>query len=112
MGKITAAVCKCGQILLPPRDRCITCSGVTQPLEINDHGKILTFTVLYSTPEGFNSPLVLGIIELDDVPSSNNLKHPKLVCESKLPAPKLKIGLRVKVIKIDDKYYFTHANKT
>jgi len=66
MGKLTAAVCECGQVLLPPIERCITCSSPTRSLEINDKGKILTYTVLQVPPEGYNSPLILGLIQLEE----------------------------------------------
>ena len=82
MEKITASECECGQMMLPPKERCIICSGPTRPVEIDNTGKLLTYTVLQVTPEGFDPPLILGLVRLDG--------GPKLVGEGKLPEDKLR----------------------
>ena len=106
MGKLTAAVCECGQVLLPPKERCVSCSGFTEPVEIDNIGRILTYTILHVTPEGFDSPLILAMVELDGSGAGDHLRHPKLVAVGNMPEDKLKIGLEVKIKKIDDKYFF------
>ncbi len=117
MGNLEAAACSCGQVLLPPADRCPACLKHTTPLQITDTGRILTYTVLFAPPKGFNSPLILALIELE-ISNQNgldknhhHLRQPKLVCIGRLPESELTMGLRVHVEKIDDKYYFTSSKK-
>ena len=111
MGKLTAAVCSCGKVLIPPKIRCIYCSVPTKSLEINNTGKIITYTVLHATPDGFEAPLILGLIELELNNDQNklNLSNPKLICIGKVPEAKLNIGQTVIVEKTDNKYYFKLA---
>jgi uncharacterized OB-fold protein len=98
-GTLTGAACTCGKTFLPPRDRCIFCSGPTYPIEFKGTGTILTYTVLNVVPEGFEAPLILGLIQLDgigdrsesgshdqkagDVEDSDR-QPPMIVCEGKL----------------------------
>ena len=67
MEKLIGAVCECGMVFLPPRERCVKCSSHTGPIEINDVGNVLTYTVLHVVPDGFDPPLILGLIQLDGV---------------------------------------------
>jgi len=106
MGKLTAAVCECGQMLLPPKERCVACAGFTETVEIGDSGKLLSYTVLHVTPEGFEPPLVLGIVELDDGGAGERPRPPRLVAVGTMPEDKLEVGLAVRVRKVDDKYFF------
>ncbi len=114
MEKISAAICQCGQVILPPKNRCVLCSGITQPIEINNIGKVLTFTILHVTPEGFNPPLILGLIELDlklgeksSSAQKQDLKPVKIICIGKIPEDELEIGLKVRIGKVKDKYFFS-----
>ncbi len=108
MGRLAATVCECGQVFLPPRERCVKCTCPTRPVDINDTGRILSYTVLQVTPEGFDPPLIVGLIEMDPDGEcvSSDLEHPRLVCEGKMPESELGIDLEVRVKKIDEKYYF------
>ena len=106
MGKLTAAVCECGQVFLPPKERCVSCSGFTESLEIGDKGKILSYTVLHVTPEGFEPPLVLGVVEMDGTAGNEKLKPPKIVCVGSVLEDELEVGLKVRVLKLDNTYFF------
>lgn len=106
MGKLNAKVCNCGQILIPPKDRCVLCTSHTELVQIPGKGRILTYTILHTTPAGFDSPLTLGLIELDGLQKKDNTKLPKLVCIGDIDEKDVKIGLKVSVEQIEDKYYF------
>jgi len=110
MGLLTAAKCDCGQIMLPPRERCLICMKTTKLCKIKDTGNILTFTTLYATPEGFEAPLVLAVIKLESTNQEqngdSNIKFPMIVCQGRVPEAKLKIGLRVKVEEVEERYFF------
>ncbi len=73
---------------------------------IQNTGEIVTYTILHTTLEGFNSPLILGIIALDEIPRKNEHDQVKLICEGQIHCDDLKIGLRVKVQERNGKYYF------
>jgi len=94
-------------MFLPPRERCVVCSEHTRPLKIQGKGTILSYTVLQVVPEGFEAPLVLAIIEMDDTGGDGEARPPRLVCNGNLPEEELRIGLKVKVTIIDQKYMFT-----
>ena len=106
MKKINATACNCGQVFIPSKDRCIKCSGTTKPLELTGNGTILTYTILHMVPDGLESPLILGIIELDIPSEKPELQPPKLVCVGELEKHELEIGAKVKIIKNEGKYYF------
>ena len=106
MGTLGAASCKCGKVYIPPKERCLECNGETKPIEIDDSGELLTFTVLQATPEGFTAPLILGLIRLDGSKEKTDIRSTKLLCEGKVPEPDLSIGLNVRVRLNNGKYYF------
>lgn len=134
MGRLTGTVCEnreCGQVFLPPRERCVRCSGPTQPRTIEDTGTLLTYTVLQVVPEGFDPPLILGLVELDGERKreekeeieregegeiernhlGNPDKPPKLVCVGIVSKEELEIDLQVRVKKIGEKYLFGPVGK-
>ena len=90
MGEITATRCNCGQITIPPKDRCIFCNGKTSEIKIDNSGKILTYTILHATPEGFDAPLLLGLIEFDGVRDTLNLPPPRYYASVKYPKKSLR----------------------
>ncbi len=111
MGTLNASMCVCGQIFIPPKQRCIICTGKTEPREINDTGNIMTYTVLQVAHDGFDAPLILGIVELDVSADKNDeigkiAANPKIICQGQVPEKDLRIGMKVKVKKIDDIYIF------
>lgn len=68
--KLMGARCnKCGKIILPPRPVCPKClSKNLSWVQLNNRGKLLTYTIIHVAPERFQSmvPYALGIIELED----------------------------------------------
>ena len=107
-GTLTASSCNCGQISIPPNERCVHCSGTTELVEVTNTGRLLTYTKLHSVPDGFDKTLVLGIIELDAVLENKvqPRKRPKLVCQGSDPLAEFRIGENVCVKKDGDIYYF------
>jgi uncharacterized OB-fold protein len=61
-------------------------------------GKLLTFTVLQMAQEGFEVPLIIGMVELDN--------GVKLLCNGKCPADKLRIGQEVIVKQEGENTFF------
>lgn len=108
MSSLLATMCECNQIFIPPRNNCIKCLKPTRITEIDNCGKLLTYTVLNTVPEGFNAPLILGIVELENRNIANNSNHPnpKLICQGRIEKSRLEIGLRIKIIKENELYYF------
>jgi uncharacterized OB-fold protein len=106
MGTLGATGCRCGKVYIPPKERCLECISKTKPIDIDDSGELLTFTVLQATPEGFTAPLILGLIRLDGSNEETDSRSTKLLCEGKVPEPDLSIGLKVKVRLKNGKYYF------
>lgn len=123
---LLGSACACGRVFLPPRERCISCSSSTYPTEFSGEGTILTYTVLNVVPEGFEPPLILGMIQLDGVgkisggpsnaPDEETTAErakgiidptpPTIICEGRIPEEELEIGLKVTVEKIGEKYFF------
>jgi uncharacterized OB-fold protein len=62
----------CNKALFPPRYLCPNCRriGKLEPYKLSGKGKIVTFTVIYVAPNGFEdqAPYALAIIELDEGP--------------------------------------------
>ena len=62
--------CKsCGRISYPPKPVCPYCgSRETEEAELPGRGRVLSYTVIYTVPDGFRkyAPLVLGLIELEN----------------------------------------------
>ena len=67
MPKFTGFKCeKCRKQTFLKHAVCHECKGrVFSPIDLEESGKVLTFTKLYASPEGIEEmPLMLGIIEL------------------------------------------------
>jgi uncharacterized OB-fold protein len=71
-GKLMAAKCnKCGTLHLPPRPACTNCfSNDLQWVPVNNHGKLLTYTVIHVSPKQFEplTPYPIGIVKLENGP--------------------------------------------
>src|SRR5674476_1487579 len=66
--------CKeCGEYFYPPRNVCVNCrrSGQIEPFKFKGTGEIVTYTLIHTAAEGFESqaPYTLAIIKLDEGPS-------------------------------------------
>ncbi len=58
---------KCGRISYPSSTTCRYCgSRDVEEIELWERGRVVTWTIIYSAPEGFNEykPLVIAIVEL------------------------------------------------
>jgi uncharacterized OB-fold protein len=68
-GKIMGVKCgKCGSVYIPPRQFCPKCfSSNLSWIQINNRGKLLSYTVIYVAPESFQqmAPYAYGIVELE-----------------------------------------------
>lgn len=94
--KIKASKCSCGYASVPPRDICPRCRKMTKETEIDNLGRILTYTILHIPPEGFPSPLYLAIVEL---------RHKvRIFCAAREESG-LVLGQRVIIDELEGKYY-------
>lgn len=66
-------------------------------IELGDKARLLTYTTLYVVPEGFNAPVSLALVELE--------QEVKLLCECKNEND-LEIGKEGKIVAENEKYYF------
>lgn len=61
---------ECDSVYFPPRALCPRCrrKGKIKDFNFTGHGKIVTFTIIRSAPDGFeyNTPYAIAIIELDE----------------------------------------------
>ena len=92
--KLMAAKCKkCGTMLLPPRPMCTKCfSSDLEWVELENEGKLLTYTVIHVSPKQFESfvPYSVGIVELED-----GLKLPGMI--RGVEPEKISVGMDLKV---------------
>ncbi len=70
-----------------------------EPLAIEGYGEVVSFTTLYSPPEGFRSPLHLALVALD--------RGASLFCHG-TGTRGIRVGSRVTVEEVDQVYYFSH----
>ncbi len=70
-----------------------------EPVEIEGYGNVVSFTTLYSPPEGFRSPLHIALVELAG--------GARMFCHG-TETRALKLGRRVSVEAVDQVYYFSH----
>jgi uncharacterized OB-fold protein len=84
----------CNTYYFPPRLVCPPCrrKGVIREHQFEGKGKIVTYTTIYSAPEGFNktTPYVLAIVQLDEGPKLTT----QIVCDPS----EVKIGTRVRSV--------------
>ena len=97
-----ASTCKCGKIVALNRKICPNCGKSMTSIELGNDAKVLTHTTLYTVPEGFNAPIFLALVELE--------QGAKLLCECK-NENNLEIGRKGKIIVENEKYYFVSNNK-
>lgn len=82
----------CKKVYFPPRVFCPKCRRTSklETVKLNGAGKIITYTVIHTAPEGFEgqTPYIMAVVELDDGPK---LTTQVVDCD----ACDLKIGMRV-----------------
>ncbi|MFQ5758810.1 MAG: Zn-ribbon domain-containing OB-fold protein [Candidatus Bathyarchaeia archaeon] len=67
-GEIAATKCKrCGRLYFPPRADCADClSRDMEWIPLSGRGKLITYTIAYFAPVGFEAPYTLALAELDE----------------------------------------------
>ena len=66
-------------------------------IELRNDAVVLTYTTLYTVPEGFKAPIYLVMVELE--------QGAKLLCKCKNKND-LEIGKKGKIVVEHEKYYF------
>jgi uncharacterized OB-fold protein len=106
-GKFMATRCKqCGKKYFPPRVDCPTClTSDVEWFEVNEKGKLLTYTVINYGPLGFEeeAPYTLAIAEFND-----GLRVLSRISK-KLSPDTIRIGMEVRVVPVklgDEKISF------
>ena len=92
-----ASTCTCGKTYALNRELCPRCGKSMTSIELGNEAVILTYTTVYTVPEGFNAPIFLVLVELE--------QGAKLLCECKNEND-LEIGRKGKIIVEHEKYYF------
>jgi uncharacterized OB-fold protein len=100
---IEASTCtKCSKTIVPPRTICPYCHSGTHTMNTNtlsDSGSILSYSVLEVPPEGFESPLLLALVELEKGAVVLSMGNPKNIVD-------VQIGTKVN-LKKDEQGRFT-----
>jgi len=96
-----ASVCKCGKKVALEREICPHCGKSMASIKLENNAEILTYTTLYTVPEGFDAPIFLVLVELE--------QGVKLLCECKNESD-LEIGKKGKIIVEKEKYFFVGNN--
>jgi len=97
-----ASTCTCGKIVTLNRELCPYCGKSMTSIELGNDAEVLTYTTLYTVPEGFNAPIYLALVELE--------QGAKLLCECKNEND-LEIGRKGKIVVENEKYYFVGNRK-
>jgi uncharacterized OB-fold protein len=96
------STCTCKKIVAFNREICPNCGKSMTYIEIGNNAVVLTYTTLYTVPEGFKAPIFLVLVKLE--------KGAKLLCGSKNKND-LEIGKEGKIIIENEKYYFVSNKK-
>jgi uncharacterized OB-fold protein len=63
---LNISVCEeCGEVLVPPRLRCPECRSEMKVFEASGLGSVVTHTTVHVVPEGFDPPIMVGLVKLD-----------------------------------------------
>jgi uncharacterized OB-fold protein len=63
---VDAAFCQsCGRYYIPLRKLCPNCRGASQKTAVEGKGRLLSWTVVHVTPEGFPSPRTVALVGLE-----------------------------------------------
>ena len=96
------SMCKCGKIVALNRTLCPYCGKSMKSIEVRNDAEVLTYTKLFTVPDGFKTPISLVLVKLE--------KEAKLLCECKNETD-LEIGRKGKVVVENEKYYFVGNKK-
>jgi uncharacterized OB-fold protein len=60
------AICEeCEEVIVPPRLRCPECRNEMRVFEASGLGLVVTHTTVHVVPEGFDPPIMVGLVKLD-----------------------------------------------
>jgi uncharacterized OB-fold protein len=59
--------CVCGRVWFPPRDRCSCGSKNLENWILPRYGEIISWTVIHTSPEGFEPPYTIALVDFDGV---------------------------------------------
>jgi len=90
---------RCRRVVAPAARICPDHPVAMEPHRVPAVGEVVSFTTLYSPPEGFRSPLHIAIVELEG--------GARLFCHGE-ETRGVKIGSRVSVEDVDSIFYFSH----
>ena len=97
---IAASRCpRCRRLVVPPAARCPDHALQMDAAAVGNVGEVVSFTTLFSPPEGFRSPLHIALVELPG--------GARLFCHGE-DTRGMKIGSRVSVEAVDSVFYFSH----
>lgn len=92
--RLMAVKCNnCGSTFLPPKPTCTNClSTELKWIEVENSGKLLSYTIIHVAPEHFKSmaPYTIGIIEF-----KKGLRLPGMICG--VSPENLKVGMPLKI---------------
>jgi uncharacterized OB-fold protein len=97
-----ASTCNCGKTFALDRELCPSCGKPMTSIELKNDAELLTYTTLHTVPEGFNAPIFLALVKLE--------QGAKLMCECK-NKDDLEIGKKGKIVLENKKYYFVGNEK-
>ena len=90
---------QCRRVVVPPAARCPDHAAPMEATSVPNVGEVVTFTTLYSPPEGFRSPLHIALVELPG--------GARLFCHGD-ETRGVRIGSRVAVEAVNSVFYFSH----
>ena len=63
---LNISVCdECGEVLAPPRLRCPDCRKEMTVYDVSGVGLVVTHTTIHVVPDGFDPPIMIGLVKLD-----------------------------------------------
>ena len=63
---LEVSICdSCEEVLAPPRLKCPECRKEMRIEEVGGAGVIITHTTVHVVPEGFQAPIMVGLVKLD-----------------------------------------------
>ena len=95
-----ASICTCGKTVIFKRELCPHCGKLMTSFELENNAVVLTFTTVYTVPEGFKAPIFLVLVELE--------QGAKLLCRCKNKND-LEIGRKGKIVVENEKYFFVSS---
>lgn len=83
----------CDEAYFPPGPACPFCAGDGDRVEASGRGTVYSFTRLHRTAPGFEEPLVMGLVELDE--------GPRVLTPMAIAYDDLEIGASVRLVAVE-----------